>query len=198
MNYSDWSVLEKKVKKEMNVQRFHHTQGVMYTAAAMAMAFGEDVERAKMAGLLHDCAKSCVPNSKKAKLCDTYGIKYSDFEKRNPQLLHGKLGAYFAKHIYGVKDAEICSAIACHTTGKPKMTVLEKIIFIADYIEPDRSGMPRLDEIRKMAFCDLDMCVEMIMSDTLKYLKEAGRPIDDATAKAYDYYHKLIKAREND
>lgn len=196
MDYTQWIKLEKKVRGEQDAERFHHTQGVMYTAAALAMAHGQDIERARLAGLLHDCAKSVVPNDEKAALCDSYGIGISDFERQNPHLLHGKLGAYLAKHKYKVNDDEICSAITYHTTGKPQMTVLEQIIFIADYIEPDRDEMPRLDEVRKMAFTDLDTCTEMIMSDTLQYLKESGRPIDTETNEAYEYYHKLVCKKE--
>ena len=196
MNYIDWIELEEKVKKKQDAERFHHTQGVMYTAAALAMVYGVDIERAKLAGLLHDCAKSSIPNNKKAEACDSYGIKISEFERNNPHLLHGKLGAYFAKHKYGVKDDEICSAIVYHTTGKPDMTLLEQIIFIADYIEPDRDEMPRLPEVRKAAFTDIDMCTEMIMSDTLEHLKESGRPIDKETNEAFEYYHNLICERQ--
>lgn len=195
MIYTDWMALEKKIKKVQDAERFHHTQGVMYTAAALAMAHGADVERARLAGLLHDCGKSVVPNNKKAKVCDEYGIKISDFERKNPHLLHGKLGAYYARKKYGVKDDEICSAIVYHTTGRPAMTALEQIVFIADYIEPDRDEMPRLEEVRKMAFADMDKCTEMIMSDTLQHLKDTNRPIDDETQLAYEYYRDLVNGR---
>lgn len=198
MKYKDWAELEKKVKKAVDDERYHHTIGVMNTAAALAMAHGLDIQRARLAGLLHDCAKSVVPNSEKPALCEKLGIQFSEFERKNPHLLHGKLGAYYAKHKYGVNDEEICSAISCHTTGKPDMTSLEQIIFIADYIEPDRDEMPRLDVVRKTAFCDLDKCTEMIMSDTLAYLRAAGRPIDDETMIAYKYYAELIAKRGNE
>ena len=195
MIYTDWIALEKKIKKVQDAERFHHTQGVMYTAAALAMAHGADVERARLAGLLHDCGKSVVPNNEKAKVCDEYGIKISDFERKNPHLLHGKLGAYYARKKYGVKDDEICSAIVYHTTGRPGMTALEQIVFIADYIEPDRDEMPRLGEVRKMAFTDMDKCTEMIMSDTLQHLKDTNRPIDDETRLAYEYYRDIVNSR---
>ncbi len=193
MQYIEWIEMEERVKAAQTPERFHHTLGVMYTASAMAMAFGLDIERARIAGLLHDCAKSIVPNREKPALCRRYGIAFTAFEEKNPHLLHGKLGAYLAKHEYGIDDEEICSAICFHTTGKPGMSLLEQIIFIADYIEPDREKAPRLDEIRKMAFRDPDRCTEMIMSDTLAYLKRAGRPIDAATREAYEYYHGLVE-----
>ena len=193
MQYNEWIALEKKVRSAMDAERFHHTQGVMYTAAALAMSFGQDPERARLAGLLHDCAKSIVPNKEKAALCDRYGIEITDFERQNPHLLHGKLGAWLAEHEYHVKDAEICSAISYHTTGKPAMTILEQIIFIADYIEPDREDRPKLAEIRKTAFRDLDACTRMIMTDTIAYLERSGRPIDATTREACDYYLSLVR-----
>ncbi len=193
MTYTDWIELEKKIEEVQNPERFHHTIGVMNTAAALAMVHGVDIERARLAGLLHDCAK-CVPNPDKIRLCEEYEVPFTEFERNNPHLLHGKLGAYFAKHIYNVNDDEICSAISYHTTGKCDMTVLEKIIFIADYIEPDRDEMPRLDVIRKTAFEDLDVCTEMIMSDSLVHLKEVGKPIDTSTMEAYEYYRNLISS----
>ena len=188
MQYQEWTELEKRVRKAQDAERFHHTQGVMYTAAALAMAYGQDVERARLAGLLHDCAKSIVPNREKPALCEKYGIAFTEFERRNPHLLHGKLGAYLAEKEYGIRDSEICSAISYHTTGKPAMTVLEQIIFIADYIEPDRGDRPNLAEIRRAAFRDLDECTRMIMTDTLAYLSNAGRPIDETTREAHAYY----------
>lgn len=193
MTQKDWIKLQRKIEKVQDEERFDHTLGVMHTAAALAMAYGYDVNRARMAGLLHDCAKSIVPNSEKAALCDKYKIKISGFERENPHLLHGKLGAYIAKNTYGIDDDEICSAIAYHTTGKIKMTFLEQIVFIADYIEPNRDEMPRLDKIRKTAFSDLDKCTGMIMSDTLEYLIKNGRPVDIETRNACEYYKKKIK-----
>ena len=187
MTYTYWIDIEEKIKNVQDSERFHHTIGVMYTAAALAMAYGEDTERARLAGLLHDCAK-CVPNDKKADTCEKCGLSVSEFERKNPAILHGKLGAYYAKHKYNVDDDEICSAIRYHTTGKPNMTALEQIVFIADYIEPDRDEMPRLPEIRKMAFANMNKCTAMIMSDTLKHLKDTNRDIDDETVRAYEYY----------
>ena len=192
MAYTYWVDIEEKIRSVQDDERFHHTIGVMHTAAALAMAYGEDIDRARLAGLLHDCAK-CVPNNEKADICVSCGLSVSDFERKNPAILHGKLGAYYAKHKYGVEDDEICSAVRYHTTGKPDMTVLEQIVFIADYIEPDRDEMPRLSEIRQMAFKDMDKCTAMIMSDTLEHLKDVGKAIDDETTRAYEYYKALAE-----
>ena len=115
--------IQKKLRKELDDDRYRHTLGVMYTSAALAMRYGADLMKAQIAGLLHDCAK-CIPNDKKLKLCDKYGIPVTKVENDAPFLLHSKLGAYLAKTKYGVEDEEILEAIVWHTTGKPAMTRL--------------------------------------------------------------------------
>ena len=109
----------------------------MYPCAALAMAHDCPIADAQLAGLLHDCAK-CIPNKKKLKMCGENKIPVTEFEKEHPFLLHAKLGAFVAKDKYGIRKKEILSAIAFHTTGKPDMSLLEKIVYIADYIEPGR------------------------------------------------------------
>ncbi len=187
--------MEKKLKKYMDEARYDHTLGVMYTAASLAMCHGEDVERAQVAGLLHDSAK-CIPNPKKLKLCRQHRIPVTEAEERAPYLLHAKLGAYLAREKYHVQDPEILSAIECHTTGKPAMTLLEKIIFLADYIEPLRSKAANLAEIRRLAFRDLDLAVYTTMRDTLQYLKQENTSLDNLTVVAYNYYKEIIRKRE--
>lgn len=184
--------IRKKLKKKLNSHRYRHTLGVMYTCAALAMAYGEDLQKAQLAGLLHDCAK-CIPDEEQLKRCKKHKIPISPLEKETPFLLHAKLGAYFAQKKYGVKDSETLSAIRCHTTGKPAMTVLEQIVFVADYIEPLRDTAPNLTEIRRLAFQDLDRCTYQILKDTLTYLGQTPGKIDPATKKAYEYYRERIK-----
>ena len=165
--------IEKKLKKELDKERYAHTLGVMYTADAMAMAHQADMEQAMYAGLLHDCAK-CISNHDKLKICKKNKIFVSPSEERRPFLLHAKLGAYFARKTYGVEDKEILHAIQVHTTGEPGMNTLDKIIYIADYIEPNRNKAPNLEEARRLAFEDLDRAMLKILSDTLNYLERKG------------------------
>ena len=186
--------MQNRLKEYLTRDRFIHTQGVMYTATALAMCHGEDLVRAQVAGLLHDSAK-CIPNKKKLKICAEHHIPVSDFEKEHPILLQAKLGAYIAKAKYNVTDKEILSAITYHTTGKPDMTMLEKIVYIADYIEPARNKAPRLTEIRRLAFEDLDECMYQILKDTLSYLDENPNDVDSATKDAYAYYTMLHEDR---
>lgn len=181
--------IEKKLKKEMDKERYAHTQGVMYTAAALSMAYQTNLEQAMYAGLLHDCAK-CIPNKEKLKLCEKYEIPIRLSESRCPFLLHAKLGAYFAEHKYEVSDPMILHAIEVHTTGEPQMNTLDKIIYIADYIEPNRKSAPNLPEIRKLAFVDLDRAMLQILGDTLTYLRTKNGELDSLTVQTYDYYRE--------
>lgn len=189
MSNEELQKIKKALKKELDKNRYEHTLGVMYTAGCLAMAHGADMEQAQLAGLLHDCAK-CMPNEKKLKLCEKNNIPITDVERENPVLLHAKAGAFLAKEIYGVEDEEILHAIAVHTTGVPEMSVLDKIIFIADYIEPMRNKAANLSSIRKMAFSNLDETLRMILSDTIHYLNGSknDKNIDPMTRKTYEYY----------
>lgn len=186
----DLNKMEKTLKKYLDEDRFAHTIGVMYTAAALAMAHNGNIEMAQTAGLLHDCAK-CIPNKKKLQLCEEYQVSVTDFEREHPFLIHAKLGAAIAKDKYDVKDREILNAIAWHTTGKPDMTLLEKIIYIADYIEPHRDKAPHLPYIRQLAFSDLDACMYEILKDTLEYLGSAPQEIDETSRQAFMFYKRL-------
>ena len=189
MNY-DFNAISKKLKKELDEERYIHTLGVMYTAAAMAMAYGYDVKKAQVAGLLHDCAK-CIPNDKKIRLCEKHKIEISEIERKAPFLLHAKLGAYLAKEKYGIEEEEILSSIRWHTTARPGMTLLEQIVFLADYIEPGRYKAKHLDEVRKLAFQDLDECTYEVLKDTLDFLKDNPKTLDCTTKEAFAYYEEL-------
>lgn len=195
MKQYNMAKIQKRLRKELDEDRYRHTLGVMYTSAALAMCHGEDLQKAQIAGLLHDCAK-CIPNEKKIRMCQKYEIPVSDIELQAPYLLHSKLGAYLAEKKYGVEEREILSAITWHTTGKPQMTLLEKIVFMADYIEPMRWKAANLEEIRRMAFQDLDQAVYLTLRDTLHYLENGSGQVDPMTHEAYQYYHEQCKDRQ--
>lgn len=187
--------LKEKLSKELDKKRFAHTMGVAYTAANLAMAHEEDLYDAYLAGLLHDNAK-CISSSEKRKLCKKYKIVLNEAEEKNPDLIHAKLGAVLAKEKYGVKDSFILNAIRYHTTGRPGMTELEKIIYIADYIEPNRKTLPDMPKIRKTAFRNLDEAMVLILQSTLQYLTDKKASIDRLTQDTFDYY-KLYVRKEN-
>lgn len=191
----DLEKMKTKLKKYVDENRYIHTMGVMYTCAALAMVYDYDIQKAQVAGLLHDCAK-CIPNDKKIKLCMKNHIPVSDVELANPILLHAKLGAYVAKKKYDISDEEILLAITYHTTGHVAMSTLEKIVFIADYIEPGRYKAKNLKTIRKTAFRDLDECVYMILRDTLSYLRTNPKAVDPTTSQAFAYYQKIHERNE--
>ena len=197
MGKYDFIKIKKKLSKYLDEARFEHTMGVMYTCAALAMVYDYDLEDAQAAGLLHDSAK-CIPNKKKLKLCSQHDIPVSDFEKDHPFLLHAKLGAYVASSKYDIKDEEILTAITYHTTGRPGMSLLEKIVYISDYIEPMRDKAPNLAKVRKIAFEDLDECMYEILKDTLEYLEENPKEIDSTTRDAYVYYKELHDRKMQD
>ncbi len=193
MKTIDLKKITKAMEKSLDSRRFEHTMGVEYTAAALAMRYGASIENAQLAGLLHDCAK-CLSDEKRLAICEKHNISVNDIERRNPSLLHAKVGSFLAMDEYHVEDLEVINAILNHTTGRPGMSLLEKIIFIADYIEPNRKQAPNLEEIRKMAFVDLDKALLCILRDTLVYLENNEGEIDPMTKKTYEYYCENVKS----
>lgn len=183
------TTIKKQLQEVLDDARYEHTMGVAYTAMCLAMRYGVDFKSAEIAGLLHDCAK-CISGSKKIKECEKYGLDITVVERKNPSLLHAKLGAVYAKEIYGVKEEEILSAIRWHTTGRPAMTLLEQIVFVADYMEPGRDKAPHLEEIRGLVFKDLDLATAIILEDTVRYVQEKENAMDEMTVKAWEYYSK--------
>ncbi len=178
-------------------KRYVHTLGVAYLAASIAMAYKKNYEKAMVAGLLHDCAK-CLPEKEILKQCVERGIAVSAAEKKQPFLLHGRLGAWYAQHKYGVKDEKILNAIRFHTTGRPDMSFVEKSIYLADYIEIGRvqKTEPDLDTIRKMAFENIDLAVYYAAKNTVRYLaeKEKRNPeakMDGTAILTLEYYRQL-------
>ena len=182
----------KEIEKELDKNRYEHTLGVMYTAGSLAMAYGYDYEKAMIAGLLHDCAK-CLPTEKKISLCEKNDILISKVERENPGLLHAKAGMVLAEEAYGVKDPQILHAIKVHTTGEPDMNTLDKIIYIADYIEPLRCEAPHLSIIRQIAFSNLNQCMAEILYDTLHYLSGRKGSVDPTTQLTYQFYEPYGK-----
>lgn len=192
MKTADLKKIRKSMEKELDTKRYEHTLGVAYTAAALAMCYDVDPVKAETAGLLHDCAK-CLSDDKKVSVCKKNNMAINLVECRNPYLLHAKAGYCIAKTKFEIDDQDILNAILNHTTGRPGMSTLEKIIYIADYIEPSRKQAPNLSEVRKMAFQDLDQALLKILSDILSYLESGGGEIDPLTKETYDYYSDLLE-----
>ena len=181
--------IKKSLQKYLKATRYEHTLGVMYTAAALAMSRGVIPDQALIAGLLHDCGKYGTAKEQ-LQSCQENGIALTEFERKSPALVHAKLGVYYAQHRYGITDQEILRAIRYHTTGRPNMSELEKIIYLADYIEPGRKDIPNLREIRQLAFQDLDLAVAKVAGQTLTYLEKQGGCIDPATKETGVFYRR--------
>ena len=168
--------IRKRLKSKLDPMRYEHSLSVSFTCVALAMRYGYDLNKAELAGLLHDCAKQ--------------GISLTEDELGAPATIHARLGAWMAEHKFGISDPEILSAIACHTTGKPEMGLLDKILYVADYIEARRYKAENLDEMRRLAFIDLDQALCRIMGGTLEYLEGKHAFIDHMTREAYEYYRE--------
>ena len=188
-------VLRGRMKAVLSQSRYRHSLGVEEVACDLALINGYNTDKASIAGILHDCAK-CLTEDELVEECKKYHVPVSEIELKSKQLIHAKLGAVYAETIYGVKDQEILDAITWHTTGRPAMAVLEKIIFIADYIEPNRKPLPGMDDIRRTAYEDLDGAVYLISENSLNYLSETGALMDTMTVETYDYYKAVIEGRE--
>lgn len=186
MNRPDIEKIRQKLEKNLSASRFEHTLGVAYTAACLAMRFGADMNRAFLAGLLHDCAKE-YKEKDLLKMREESGIEPTAAELNAPQVLHAVFGPYVAKKKYAVDDPEVLDAIRWHTTGKKDMSLLEQIIFTADYIEPHRDKARDLPEIRPLAFEDLDLCMLRITEDTLGYLETKGVEADPNTRNCFEW-----------
>ena len=164
-----------------NEKRIPHVIGCSETAAALAEKYGVDPADAARAGILHDVTKALV-GVDQLHLCDEYGIIISDFERENTKLLHSVTGGAVAKQVFGERD-EVSQAIWWHTSGKAGMTTLEKIIYVADYMEPNRD-FPGVDKLRRLAFTDLDAALLLGLEMTKDHLKEQGQIMGRHSAEA--------------
>ncbi|HHW56899.1 MAG TPA: HD domain-containing protein [Clostridia bacterium] len=181
----DIFALENKLKKMLNEERFKHSIGVMETAKYLAKKYGANKEKAQVAGLLHDCAKA-YSDEELLHLAKKYKIEIDDVLVRVPFLLHGPVAAALVEDIFGVKDEEIKRAIALHTTGDVGMTTLDKIIFLADYIEPNRD-FEGVENLRQLAEVDLDIAVLRAFDNTICYVIEKELILYEKTVKARNY-----------
>ena len=187
-------VIKEKLQSALSIDRYIHTLGVAEEAQKLAAVYGDAglVKKAEYAGLLHDCAKD-YPDDMKKRFCKEYHVPVDDVMKKQLGLIHPFLGAEVAKREYGVEDEDIIGAIRWHTTGKPEMTVLEKIVFIADYIEPNRKPFDGLEKARKLAYEDLDKAMAYILESTIEYVKERNRALHPYSVEALEYYKRITE-----
>jgi|ASRL01.1.fsa_nt_gi predicted HD superfamily hydrolase involved in NAD metabolism len=181
--------LIKRLKKKQSEKRFMHTLNVEKTAIELAKIHGADEVRVSLAALLHDYAKN-YPTEKKERLCEKYSIILSELEHENMDLAHSKLGAAIAKAKYDIEDEDVINAILFHTTGRPHMSLIEKIIYISDFIEPGRKEFPGLIKARKLAYEDIDKSLIKVLLLSINHLVDQEKPIDPVTEQAYEYYYQ--------
>jgi predicted HD superfamily hydrolase involved in NAD metabolism len=174
-----------KLKKSIRTDRYIHSVNVMNSALSLAGLYGVDKNKAAVAGLLHDCAKD-LKNEDTYEINKKFDIETDEITKRQPELLHGHVGAYIAKICYGITDKEILNAIKFHTTGKENMNMLEKIIFISDYIEP-RRNFPGVYDIREWVTKDIDRAIVLALDSTIKRVLGKGALLHPATVNARNY-----------
>ena len=180
---------EKEIRERIGEKRFLHTLRVRDTALELAKIHGVDQEKAEVAGFLHDCAKirdyeKLMKAAKENKLLLTKEML------KAPQIIHSYLGAIYARDLYGIEDEEILNAISYHTTGRANMSDLEKIIFLADYIEPMRN-FDGVERARELAREDLDAAMYFALNNTLKFLVDHDTYIVPTTVTARNFYKEL-------
>jgi len=173
------------LKKRLGKERFLHSERTANEAVRLAAVYGADKRKAYLAGMLHDIGKG-MSAGELVKTASENGISIDKYEKDNPELLHGKVSAHLAKTDLGITDGEILAAIESHTTGRKNMTLLEKIVYIADLIEPGRN-FEGLREIRELAYKDIDAAARLALSHVMLYVKEKGLTLHPNSAEAYEY-----------
>lgn len=180
--------IREKLRLLLDRERFSHSLSVEKTARQLAKIYGADEERAALAALLHDCAKYM---SGKTLLLEAkkHGIKFHASFERQPHLLHGPVSAFIAGERFGIRDKGVLAAIKNHTSGRPGMSRLEEIIYLADHIEPGRS-YKNVGKIRKTAKRDINKTIALVAEEMLKYLLSKDREIYPATLTTRNYYLK--------
>lgn len=182
--------LREKTLEHLDEHRVAHVAGCESEAVRLAMHWGEDPELAAEAGILHDITKS-LSFDEQLQLCEKYGIINNNSELDAPKLLHAKTGAALARDLFGVSDT-VYAAIRWHTTGKPDMSLFERILYLADYIEPTRD-FEGIDELRELAFTDLDGAMVLGLGMTIDEIRRSGHEPYIDTLDAYAWYKEKEK-----
>jgi predicted HD superfamily hydrolase involved in NAD metabolism len=184
--------IKQTLKHRLSARRFEHSVGVSETAVQLAERHGGDVEKARLAGLLHDCARE-MPRNTLLHTAQSFGIVMGSIERRELALLHAPIGARLAQTIYGITDPEIIAAIAAHTVGGPNLGQLSVIVYLADYIEPTRS-FPGVDKLRSLAQTNLAAAMIESYDHSIQYIISRGGLIHPATVEGRN---ELLLQRDN-
>ena len=179
--------LEQVVVSLLKANRVKHVLGCRDTAVELAKTWGADPVDAGRAGLLHDITKA-LDGELQLTLCGAYGKLLDDFSRKYPKTLHALTGSLVARRIFGENNA-VVSAIEFHTTGKADMSLLEAIIYVADYMEPNRD-FPGVERLRELAYTDIRGALKLGLEMTLEHLKEQGGEVSPASRQALDYLNR--------
>ncbi len=190
----DYGALKAKLKTMLSPDRYRHSIGVMDTAEELARNFGEDAEKAKLAGLLHDCAKE-IDKGIMVDMCDELGVELDPTKREQRSLIHADLGAKLLETEFGIFDEAVALAVKNHTLGRENMTDLEKILYLADMLEPNRKPFPGLEEIRQTAMADLDCAMLCAVDRTVDYLMHKHKPLHSQTLATQQYFAKICKKK---
>ncbi|MBU3181336.1 bis(5'-nucleosyl)-tetraphosphatase (symmetrical) YqeK [Clostridium psychrophilum] len=171
--------------KNLKASRLKHSLSVSKTAVKLAVNYGVDIDKARIAGLVHDCVKN-KNDMELIKIAVDHKLELSDVELQNPSILHGLVGSIVAKEVMEIYDEDILNAIHYHTTGRKNMSILEKIIYIADYIEPLRV-FDGVEELRRLSMIDLNATIIKSFDNTIKYVisKNGLLHVDTINARNY-------------
>lgn len=175
-----------RLKQTVDCERFRHSLRVEKIALQLAEKHRVSPAKASVSALLHDCARR-YSRPQMLRQAKKFGLKIDPIRTKEPNLLHAELSALIASQEFGVRSSEILKAIKKHTTGSPKMTKLEKVIYLSDHIEEGRD-FAGVNALRRLAFRNLDKAVLDSASNMLKYLLEAGLPIFKGTFETRNYY----------
>ncbi|MDL2280982.1 bis(5'-nucleosyl)-tetraphosphatase (symmetrical) YqeK [Selenomonadales bacterium OttesenSCG-928-I06] len=189
----DITEIEKRLAEKLSLKRFSHSINVSKTAIRMARLFKESIDKAAIAGLLHDCARD-IDNEEIFKKAAEFNIKIDELDKESPVLLHARVGAYIAKKEFDIKDKEILDAIAQHTVGGKNLCTLSKIIYLADLIEPSRN-FKEVDKLRKLALKNLDKAMLYAYDIAIEYNLEKNKTIHPATIEGRN--ELLLKSKQD-
>lgn len=176
------------VKPHLTDHRYEHTIGVTDTAIELAKMYGADVKKTEIAAIFHDYAKF-RPKDEMRQIVKEHGLS-NELLDYSTELLHAPVGAILVKKEIGINDEEILNAIHYHTSGRPNMTIMEKCVFLADYIEPGRT-FPGVEEVRELSREDLDKAIVQSLKNTVNFLMKKNQPVYPAT---FNTYNNLVKA----
>ncbi|AIQ40061.1 bis(5'-nucleosyl)-tetraphosphatase (symmetrical) YqeK [Paenibacillus sp. FSL R5-0912] len=189
MGYSREALIE-AVSDQMPDKRWKHTLGVMESSVKLAQRYGADPERAETAAILHDVAKYW-PVERMREIIEQNGLS-TELLKYDKQLWHAEVGAFAAEHDYGITDTEVLNAIRYHTSGRENMSLLDKIVCLADYIEPGRD-FPGVDEIRRLAKVSLEEGLIAGLDSTISLLLEKRRIVFPLTVLARNDLVRILE-----